>query len=260
MKNCRLHTIAALAALFCMTGISVTSCSSDDDMFYNYPESVISLNMMNESNGNTKLADSNVYINNADNFTSTSTSAVIAPLGTNGGFTALPALSQLASEVAVIPGEFYQVFNDKDVRMFASGKRALSVDASYYNLYVASWINDDNGKHIGAKVSYNIESLENTTLPAWNETACTLIHGIGANSSWVEPEDGAVCKFPAGSEINVDYNGWENYITIEVEGNVVTARFTNNRPRESGQAYLYVRDGSFYTRATVNIRFVTYDI
>ena len=59
-----------------------------------------------------------------------------------------------------------------------------------------------------------------------------------------------------GSEINVDYNGCESYITIEVTGNVVTTQFTNNRPNLSGQAYLYVRDGIFFTRVIIAINYV----
>lgn len=116
MKNCRLHTAATMTALFCLAGVSVTSCSSDDDGCI-YPDTVISLNMMNESNGDTKLGDSNVFINNADNFTSPSSSAVIGSMGRNGNYTAAPVLSQLAKEDAVNPGEFYQVFNDSDIRM-----------------------------------------------------------------------------------------------------------------------------------------------
>lgn len=256
MKNYKLHTFAAMAALFCLTLVTASSCSSDEDMPW-IPDSVISLNMMNESNGNTKLGDSNVYINNADNFTSSSSSAVIASLGMSGSYTAAPLLTQLAKEVAVTPGEFYQVFNDRDIKMFASGKRALSVNADYYNLYVADWINDSNGKHIGAKVSCNVEATEHVTLPEWNEVVITLTHGIGNNSSWVEPEE-SLYTFPSGCEVNVDYNGWEDYLMVEVEGNVVTARFSNNRPRQSGQAYLYVREGGFYSRVIIDIRFVTY--
>lgn len=258
MKNCRLHT-AAMAALFCLTGMTVTSCSSDDDMYYDMPDTVIALNMMNESNGDTKLGDSNVYINNADNFTSSSSSAVIASLGRNGSYTAAPMLTQLAKEVAVAPGEFYQVFKDSDIKIFASGKRALSVNASYYNMYVSDWISDESGKHTGAKVSYNIQAVSRGSLPEWNEIACTLTHGIGPNTSWVSPETPKEITFPTGSEINIDYNGWESYVSLEVDGSTVTAQFTNNRPRQSGLAYIYVRDGNMYTRVIIEIKFVTHD-
>lgn len=249
----RLHTFAAMTALFCCVGLTAISCSSDDDMYYDYPESVISLNMMNESNGNTKLGDSDVYINNADNFTSSSSSAVIASLGVRGNFMEKPMLSQLAKEVAVAPGEFYQVLNDRDIKMFASGKRALSIDSRYYNMYVAGWINSEDGKHIGARVSYNICNMDGSdNLPEWNTVIGTLTHFVGNQASWVEPDE-LVYTFPAGVEINVDYNGWENYLSIEVDGNVVTASIPNNRPWVAGQAYLYVRDGSLYTRVIIAV-------
>lgn len=255
MKNCRLHTAATMTALFCLAGMTVTSCSSDDDGCV-YPDTVISLNMMNESNGDTMLGDSNVFINNADNFTSPSSSAVIGSMGRNGNYTAAPVLSQLAKEVAVNPGEFYQVFNDSDIRMFASGKRAFSVGGTYYNMYVADWISDAEGDHIGAKVSFNMMTPEVNGLPKWNEVVGTLTHVMSSSASWTEPDGGCSIEFPSGSEINVDYNGMESYISIEVNGNVVTTQFTNNRPNLSGQAYLYVRDGIFFTRVIIAINYV----
>lgn len=254
--NSRLHTLAASVALCCLGTLTTTSCSSDDDDYYT-PENVILLNMMNEANGKTMLGESGVYINNADNFTSGTGISSITDLGQRGGYGASPDLALLVKEVAVTPGNFYQVFDHSDIRMFASGKRALSVNASYYNLYAGEWIFDSEGSHAGVKVSYNIMQPDNNIgLPTWDYSIGTLTHHEMSNSSWVSPESVSY-TFPQNSEINVDYNYWEDYLSIDIEGSTVTASINNMRPRHSGKAYVYARSGNLFTRTVINIEYVT---
>ncbi len=251
MNASRLHTIAASAALFCIVAPFVTSCSSDDDEFY-IPENVIMLNMMNESNGATELGESGVYINDSDNFTSSG--ANITDLGLRGGYNQAPSLSQLAREMAVTPGNYYQVFSASDIRNFASGRRALKVNARYYNMYVGEWINDDDHHHIGAKVSYLSLNPQESSLPGWDYVMGTLTHVENPGASWISPESLSF-NFPSSAEINVDYNGLESYLKIEVDGSSVSAEITNNRPRQSGDAYLYVRNGDLFTRVIIEVRY-----
>lgn len=250
-KNFRLHTFAAVSALFVLASAAFVSCGSDDD-FYEMPENLIMLNMMNESHGKTVLGESGVYINNANNFTSETAS--IADLGMRGGYFQTPALTQLAREIAVSPGSFYQVF-DEGLKSFASGKRAVRVGGTYYNIYVSDWISDDNtGRHIGAKVSYNTLNADRGQLPEWDYTAGTLLV-LDANTL-IPVKDEVSYTFPAGSEINVDYNGNESHILISVEGSKVTATLTTNYPRQSCVAYVYVRENGVYTRTQFEVKCV----
>ncbi|MDE6287284.1 MAG: DUF5036 family protein, partial [Muribaculaceae bacterium] len=95
-----------LFAVFAML-MGLASCNNDE------PEKIantLSLNMMNSENGKTTISGTDVYVNEANNFCSRQ--FVINDLGPKAGFSTRPDLSQLSNEVAVIPGHYYQIFEE----------------------------------------------------------------------------------------------------------------------------------------------------
>ena len=96
--------------LLFLCSIGFVSCGDDDDN--KDPEGSVMLNMMNEGNGKTLLGASDVYINNSNNF-KTST-CYIADVGATSGLGAPVKLSldNLAKEIAVVPGHLYHIYGD----------------------------------------------------------------------------------------------------------------------------------------------------
>ena len=125
-----------LITLFSFLAIAVVSCSDDDEP--KMPTNAIALNMM-IGDSETTIGGSDVFINASNNFTSYDCG--IADLGRKGGFNQNPNLSQLAQEIAVTPGNFYQIVLANKVQTVA-GDRALPINTNYYNVYVDSWIYD----------------------------------------------------------------------------------------------------------------------
>ena len=151
-----------ITASFLFGALLLAGCSSDEP---SAPSNAISLNMMNEQNGGTRLGNTDVYINYANNFISDN--YAISDLGHKGGFNSDPDMSQVSYEVAVTPGNFYQIFADNNVVEIA-GRRAYPVEASYYNVYVESWIRDKDNNPVGAKVAYAECEPVAKELPEWD--------------------------------------------------------------------------------------------
>lgn len=160
MKTNYLFLICALlifAPLF-------TSCNNDDDN--TEPLGTIAINMMSEDHGKTQLGNSDVYIDKAYNFYGPSCS--ITSLGKKKGLQhSKPLFNGLATKVAVEPGNAYQIFRDAAIREFPSGKRALNIEADYYNVYVFSHI-IQNDAIVGANVKFALEKTPNHGLPKYN--------------------------------------------------------------------------------------------
>lgn len=143
--------------------IFAISCSNDDEP--QIPANSLSLNMM-VGDSETTIGGSDVFINASYNFASSYCG--IADLGKRGGFNQNPNLSQIAQEVAVTPGNFYQIVLAQDIRTVA-GARAYPIKANYYNVYVDSWIYDKDNDIAGAKVSFAECYPEIKQLPEWDE-------------------------------------------------------------------------------------------
>lgn len=93
------------------------------------------------------------YINEANNFVTSSN--FISDVGNGAGVGAdiLPSLTNLTHEVAVTPGHIYQIFDKNTLIDFPSGNHAIQVEASYYQAYVVSKIVNSD-MTIGAIVKY----------------------------------------------------------------------------------------------------------
>lgn len=166
-----------LIGIFFLSLSTVWFSSCNDDHTIEDPADTITINMLNENNGKTFLGRSNVYINEANNFYSTSNFIADAGNGQGVGAKVPLSLTSLTQEVAVTPGHVYQIF-DKNILMdFPSGNRAIQVGASYYQAYVVSTIND---KDIitGATVKYTSIVAESNQLPEYDRNLGAL-HQIG---------------------------------------------------------------------------------
>lgn len=149
--------------LLSAVALCLTACGGDDEP--PIPSDAITVNMMNESNGKTRLGDTDIYITNANNFKSGY--CVLADHGRNGRLDAMPSFGTLSNEVAVTPGNYYQMFLSFDVEEIA-GKPAVPVGSIFYNICVDAPIKDDNGVVIGAAVSYNECEAKAQGLPDWD--------------------------------------------------------------------------------------------
>lgn len=92
--------------------LPIFSCSDDDSM----PEinNATTLNMLDVENGATRLGNSDIYINAANNFQTNE--CLIAEIGPSKGIgkAISPQVgSSLVYQAAVTPGNLYQAFNKK---------------------------------------------------------------------------------------------------------------------------------------------------
>lgn len=224
--------------------LAFASCSSDDEP--KIPTNAISLNLTRD--GGTTIGGSDVYMNNSDNFTTQY--CAIADLGQKSGFNRNPVLTQLAQEVAVTPGNYYQIMAADDIRDVA-GERAYPLDANFYNLHVDSWLYDKNNDLAGAKVTYAECFPEDSRLPKWDENL--EIH--------LDPSHDGVGTYTFGKDCHIDSDisvssvnnsSLHELLQFEVDDNKLTV---SNKWALSGvvKAVVLVRHESVYTRVNFTI-------
>ena len=242
-KNMKLNRLIFIfISLACM---ALAACSDDEPKI---PDNAITLNMMNSDNGKTFIGGSDVYINSANNFVSSKCG--IVDLGKKGSFSQNPDLTQIAYEMAVTPGNFYQIVLANDVRDIA-GERAVSINADYYNLYVDSWLYDSDKEISGAKVRYAECSPKTDKLPAWDNSYPIFLKSWDDNNY----AEAATYNFEKGVVIDSDYSvynveGYDlaNSLQVKITDNKI--EFSNKSYTPSGKAkvVMYVRYGRLYTR------------
>lgn len=232
--------LITLSTLLIFTAVA---CSDDDEP--NIPSNAITLNMM-IGDSETTIGGSDVYINSSNNFTTSYCG--IADLGKNGGLTKAPNLTQIAQEVAVTPGHYYQITLADDIKTVA-GARALPIGSNYYNVYVDSWIYDKDSDISGAKISYAECYTEAKQLPDWNAKIPVTIENDGYYYT-VEH------SFPKGCLIdkNVDlyfHNGSEDItdqLKYEINDNQIKLTYSMYASSYSPYVKLLVRYENVYTR------------
>lgn len=224
--------------------LAFASCSSDDEP--KIPTNAISLNLTRD--GGTTIGGSDVYMNNSDNFTTQY--CAIADLGQKSGFNRNPVLTQLAQEVAVTPGNYYQIMVADDIRNVA-GERAYPLDANFYNLHVDSWLYDKNNDLAGAKVTYAECYPEDSHLPKWDENLEILLDpshdGVGTYTF------GKDCHIDSDIRVSsVNNSSLHEFLQFEVDDNKLTV---SNKWALSGvvKAVVLVRHESVYTRVNFTI-------
>ncbi|MDE6311304.1 MAG: DUF5036 family protein [Muribaculaceae bacterium] len=231
-----------LACLF------MAACSNDEPEM---PSEAIALNMMS-GDSNTTIGGSDVYINASNNFTSSYCG--IADLGKKGGANKSPNLTQIAQEAAVIPGNYYQITLARDIRTVA-GERAYPIDASFYNVYVESWIYDKDNAIEGARIRYAECYPEPKGLPEWDARIDGNMKFDFDNSEVYT----YTYTFSKGSCIEKGYtyftNGYANLteaLNFEINGNVIKVSYRRDLSSSKPDVELFVRNGSTYTRVYLN--------
>ncbi len=233
----------------------ISACSSNDEP--KIPANTITLNMMNDTEGQTTIGGSDVYINSANNFT-TNTCGIVN-LGSNGNFNQNPNLSQIAQEVAVIPGDYYQIVLASDIKNIA-GQRAYPLNTNFYSVYVDSWIYDKDKEISGAKIEYAECFPETKKLPDWDSVINIELH-----SGWNDQNEYATYSFAPDVEIDpyfeiydFEYSDLSDYLKVDSSRNLMTFTNTSNH-RGKVEIIVRVRYESIFSRVHLIVKSLAYD-
>ena len=233
--------------LLCSFVITAASCSGDDES--EIPSNAIPVNMM-AGDPQSTIGGSDVYINSSANFSTTGCG--IADLGSKAGFYSNPELSQIAQEVAVTPGNYYQIFNSRSITTVA-GSRAIPLNTNYYTAHVDSWLYDKDGDISGARISY-IESYPDVpALPEWNSQIELVMHG-GSCPEQAEYYFDKNARIDSGYEIiDSEHSNLAECLEVDITDNRIS--FTNRSwtPNGKVEITLRVRVGSVYTRIFMTV-------
>lgn len=227
--------------------VSVTACGDDNEPAI--PDNAITLNMMND-NSQTTIGGSDVYIDNANNFTSSSCG--IVDLGRKGNFQLNPNLTQIAQDVAVTPGNYYQIIPASYVRNVA-GQRAFPVNTSYYNVYADSWLYNSDKEITGAKIMY-AECFPNAKyLPEWDaDIKLTLKSDKYAETGSYSFDKNA--RIDSGFTVyDIGSTTFKPHLEIEVHGNTFTFSNVAYTPGGKVEIVALVRHESLYTRVHLTV-------
>lgn len=225
--------------LLFLCSIGFVSCGDDDDN--KNPEGSVTLNMMNEGNGKTLLGKSDVYINNSNNF-KTST-CYIADMGEASGLgtPVKPSLDNLANEMAVVPGHLYHIYDRNVLLDFPSGKRAVMIESGYYKAYVISPITVD-GTTTGATLKFVLAYPETNGLPEY-ETVMGNVDDVGDEIEYTLPKD-AELRF--SDYLDSDSNSFDiQFVNGKLKVELLES--INHISGPYGDYGIFVRSGDAYT-------------
>ena len=130
------RTLAAVALLSVSCSKSDAVDPNDPNAQLPDPSGTITLSMRNANSGMTYLADSNIYIDKADNFTG-ATYVSLGPVRGLGNVNYIPKTGWV-STVAVVPGEGYVAYSN----------------GTFYRIYVTGYTTNVSNEIIGAEVKY----------------------------------------------------------------------------------------------------------
>ena len=233
--------------LIAVLSFMTVSCGDDEPSI---PSNAISLNMPNEDNGQTRLGFSDVYINSSDNFVGREWS--IVDMGKKGGFKKEPETSQIAQEVAVTPGHFYQLLPHNALSVIG-GERALAINSGFYNVYVNSWLRGDNGNIIGANVSFSEYRPKNSGLLDWDSNIGIQMHEGFDNVERAEFSFRKGFVFDNVYEIyNMGNSDLRTHLEITIKENTISFANVAWVPNGAAEVVIKVRHGNLYTR----VRFI----
>lgn len=236
-----------ITPLVIIISLFAASCGEDDTT--GIPTNAIALNMLID-NEDTTIGESDVYINTALNFTSREYR--ISDLGTKSGFGLNPVLSQIGPEVAVTPGNYYQVVRTNDLR-YVAGERAFSYRADYYNVYVDSWIHDNNEIE-GARVRYAECRPASKYLPAWDSSIEITLKENDNVETGTYSFDKNVCIDPDYTVYDYENSNLKDHLDIKIEGNRFI--FSNSAWTPGGKVEIiaYIRSENLYTRVQIIVK------
>lgn len=230
-------------SLLFASSLLTASCDKDDDTSID-PAGTVTLNMLDEQSGKTFLGQSDVYINKANNFRTSS--CLIAATGQAAGLggQTTPELDNLVREVAVTPGHVYQIFDFESMREFPSGTKAVQLGTVYYKVYVVSPIATETGAS-GMVVKYISVSPDANGLPEYGYQFGSVNYS----------GDVATMKLPKDVEC-FWYSGIPEVFDIEVRGDELIL-ILRKTPTEyngvRGNYNIYIRKGNVFTSVVVHV-------
>ncbi len=234
-----------ICALFVLS-LMFIGCSNDDDNV-DEPKETVALNMMNEDNGKTTLANTGTYIDNSNNFNSGNywyiVNAGTSSLGTND----LPDLQNATHEAAVQPGHLYYLYNSYNLVHFPSGKIVTSINASYYKIKVDSPIMENNINK-GAVVKYvSCYPLSNNLPKAGSDLGKITYSDEQLECS--VPQDAEYVMFDTFGANNIDMHLNKGRLTIKLKCNA------DKLDGPYGRYTIYVRSGNVCSFVFFNIEY-----
>lgn len=219
------------------------SCSDDDD---NAPdlENITTLNMLNVDNGRTRLGNSDIYINEENNFSTNS--CYIVELGAADGIGKVipPKVGNgLVRKASVSGGWLYQAFDEETIMQFPSKAIAMMVDAAYYQFYVESYImkeipNTTTSENVGAVVKYSMVYPDPQDLPEYGKT----ILDVSSSDNVVE------MQFPDDVEF---YYEPDEMFDVQTDGGKLTV--TCNYAYYQREYGIYIRRDNVFTKIIVRV-------
>ena len=216
------------AVALALSGLVTLAACGEDPL--DNPDDMVTINMMDENHGKTRMGTTDIYIDSSHNFKTTDyylcDFGPVIDLGhiEDGS----PDLGTLTDQAAVSPDEGYLAFNCNDCMVFPSGHPAVAIGTSYYRLWVDEWIKE-NKVAVGARVNFALYRPEQYKLPDWNEAAGTI--DAGNTSITVEVRDNKKkCQFK---------------ISLTPIATPATA---------TGRYMLYLRTGNSYTQTLVYVK------
>lgn len=242
----RTHLKNVTGLLLLLAVLAMPGCNKEDKVFE--PEGAITLNMLNEENGKTILANSDIFINKSNNFKGSL--HLISEVGqvSNLGDKLSPRMTILSKEVAVIPGNAYQIFHPNSLVDFPSGIRAILKNSGYYQVHVKSLIQDNN-KQTGAVVRYALVSPDGRSLPEvdYHVGECAYKGDVLT----MEVSKDAECQLAPKSYEDVssvfDLSHTGNKLTITLK------QYANKVSGPYGDYYVYIRVKEVCTRVHIFI-------
>lgn len=232
--------LSAILSLASLTGCDTNNTNSQ-------PIETTTLNMHNEDNGKTFLGTTDVYINNANNFTSSS--FVFTSLGRQGSISipTTPKLSNLVTEIAVEAQTGYQIFDKSCIRKFPSGQIAVFEGAVFCYVYVNNLITNDEDKTIGAQVEFASMYPNSETLPPYGE----YIHTFTGETEEFE------YQLSPNFEYVID-SSWASHRDFQIELTDKTLKIkllvSPNEHNNFGPYPIYIRDGIVYTIIYIDVK------
>ena len=152
---------------------------------------------------------------------------------------------------AVEPGKIYQAFDERSIKGFPSGKRAVYVGDIYYNIYVVSDIKDesiiDDTKTVGAKVRYVQNNIPDHGLPKGGLNYGKI--GFNSNTNSILEIKLPTSDFEYIAETrNLQYGNEFDFIK---EGNKLIIQLTEYLQPQDFVIYIRVKES--YTSVTVEV-------
>lgn len=237
------HLVQILLLSFSL--MSLFNCSGDD---IKDPNGTNTLNMVREKDGKTLLGNSDVYINNSNNFETHF--SYIVDLGKVSGLGAdvEPQFENLSREVAVLPNHLYHIYLRKTIYEFPSGNIAALLGSGYYKLYVDAPIVSDNTV-TGATVKFVLAQQKEKDLPS----SGTLIGNVFYIGDHIE------YQLPKGAEVFFDYHltdGMDRTFDVQFDKGKLTITLLKSVDKvygPYGEYEMYIRLGSVFTVVTFKV-------